>query len=59
MEKELLNKLEPKNKEMAFYFQFEDDLKLLKSGALLDSKTVFEHGLQRLEAHIISYREEK
>lgn len=50
-----MSKYEPINREDAFAYQFEDDVKVLKQLALVNEDT-FEKGLKTLEAHIAAYR---
>lgn len=51
-------KLEPKSREQAFAFQFEDDIKSLKGFALI-SEEMFNWGLTTLETHIAAYKHPK
>ena len=50
-----MSKLEPKNKEEAFSYQFEDTVRLLKSLAALDQTVAFRQILQTLKQYIKVY----
>jgi len=49
-----MSKIDPKTREQAFAYQFEDDVKKLKSISLLN-KEAFKQNLATLQAHIDSY----
>ncbi len=49
-------KYEPKNREEAFCFQFEDDVKMLHSVALV-GESYFKQGLETLKTHIAAYEQ--
>ena len=50
-----MNKSNPKTKEQAFAYQFQDDIKLLKSLAMLDRPFEFSQHLQVLKMNIQTY----
>lgn len=50
-----MSRFEPKNREEAFTYQFEDDVKMLRAIAFEGEKK-FEHALSTLEGHILAYR---
>ena len=50
-----MSKVNPKNKEVAFSYQFEDTVKLLKSLANLEQTDAFRQTLQTLKMHIKTY----
>ena len=50
-----MSRLEPINREDAFTYQFEEDVRVLKCLAR-QGEADFEKGLQTLEAHISAYR---
>lgn len=52
-----MSKLEPKNRKEAFCYQFEDDIKLLKSFALLDDQNEYLKQLGIIEMHIKNCKE--
>jgi len=49
-----MSKFDPKTREQAFAYQFEDDVKKLKSLSLLN-KEAFKQKLSTLQAHIDAY----
>ena len=53
-----MSRLDPKNREEAFTYQFEDDVKMLKVASLSGEKE-FEQVLKRLEVHIGAYRSKR
>lgn len=53
-----MSRLDPKNREEAFTYQFQDDMKMLKVASLHGEKE-FEQVLQRLEASIGAYRSKR
>lgn len=53
-----MSKFDPKNREEAFSYQFEDHTKMLKVASLSGEKE-FEQVLQRIEATISAYRNKK
>jgi GTPase involved in cell partitioning and DNA repair len=52
----IMSKLDPKTREQAFAYQFEDDVKMLHSMSLL-SKDGFKKHLAILQAHIDAYND--
>ena len=50
-----MSRLNPKNREEAFTYQFEDDVKVLRACAH-NSEDAFNRALTTLETHIKSYR---
>lgn len=56
-----MSRLDPLTREQAFAYQFEDDVKLLRSISLTsrDNKTAFEKQLAVLQAHIDAYNNKK
>jgi len=50
-----MSKLDPRNREEAFSWQFEDDVKMLRSISMLDNQQSFDKALQTLLAHIKAY----
>ncbi len=53
-----MSRIDPKNREEAFTYQFQDDVKMLKVASLSGEKA-FEQVLQRLEANIGAYRSKR
>lgn len=51
-----MSRLDPKNREDAFCYQFEDDVRVLKCHASGGDEAGFEKMLQTLEVHIAAYR---
>lgn len=49
-----MSRLDPKTREEAFSYQFEDDVKMLKAVSRLSSDS-FKSSLQTLKSHIESY----
>lgn len=49
------SRLDPRNREEAFAYQFEDDVRVLHACALA-GETHFEKALQTIEIHISAYR---
>jgi hypothetical protein len=47
-------RLEPRNREQAFSYQFEDDVRVLKALSLIGEKE-FKKGLQTLRDHMNAY----
>ena len=58
MAKEKFDRTNPKNREAAFTYQFEDDVKMLKVASLSGEKQ-FEQALATLEIHIQAYRSKR
>src|SRR5688572_5481401 len=56
-----MERLNPKNREQAFAFQFEDDVKLLKSLSSVQGtdNTAFKQALITLKSHISVYEDPK
>jgi len=54
-----MNKMNPKNKEIAFSYQFEDTVRLLKSLANLGQTEAFKQMLQTLKMHINTYENQR
>lgn len=52
-----MSKYEPKNREEAFAYQIEDDIKLLHSLSMLNDTASYEKQLQTIEQRIASYRQ--
>ena len=53
-----MSRLDPKNREEAFTYQFEDDIKVLRCAAT-QGATEFEQALSTLEIHIVAYRSKR
>lgn len=53
-----MSRIDPKNREEAFTYQFQDDVKMLKVASLHGEKE-FEQVLQRIEATIGAYRNKR
>lgn len=53
-----MSRLDPKNREEAFSYQLEDDVKMLKVASLSGEKE-FEQALQRLETTINAYKNKR
>lgn len=53
-----MSRIDPKNREEAFTYQFQDDVKMLKVASLHGEKE-FEQVLQRMEATISAYRNKR
>lgn len=53
-----MSRLDPKNREQAFAYQFEDDVRVLHNISLAEPDK-FEKGLSTLEAHIAAYRNKR
>jgi hypothetical protein len=54
-----MSKYNPKNKEVAFSYQFEDTVNALKLFASLDQTVAFKQTLQTLKSHIKAYEKSK
>ena len=52
-----MSKLEPRNREEAFGYQMQDDVKLLISLGALNDKASYRKQLKVLEMRIATYRE--
>lgn len=50
-----MSRLEPRNREEAFTYQFEDDVRVLRCLSMQDEEA-FQKGLATLETHIAAYR---
>ena len=53
-----MSRLDPKSREEAFTYQFQDDVKMLKVASLSGEKE-FEQVLTRIEANIGAYRSKR
>lgn len=51
-----MSKLEPKNREEAFVYQLEDDIKLLYSLSMINDVVSYENQLKVIETRISTYR---
>mgnify|MGYP006316393667 CR=1 FL=1 len=54
-----MSRFDPKNREEAYVYQFEDDVSILRSMCALGNKEGFEQRLELLRAHIVAYFNEE
>ena len=53
-----MSRIDPKNREEAFMYQFEDDMKILSSSSKRGEEA-FEKAIDILESHIKAYRSKR